>query len=329
MILENLVNEEDLNPIEEIDDIDFIEEEIEVEVKESVYKVYEEKEYLSLIKEKYSISEDISYDSILEDFVNHSSSRMKHIRTKVNFSRIEIISLVLTYQNQMKNNIQDDLIFYVIYNLFLPMVIRISNRYVGYGIVYKKKSSTQEEDYFQEAFLILLKCMEKFKVYEDKMSSFSSYYQGEITNHFIETTRTKYFEIMKVPSTKYREHRKDVLNSQDNQKPVHFKMKEEMCYTILNSQDDVKVDTEDNIIDSLNSIIEIIDKVGKVKNIKPTDIIILALTSGLCCETYNLNHIAIIFGVSNSFISKRNKELKARLSADTELRDFLKQSLMK
>ena len=310
--IEEIIELEELNQEEDLLQIAELEEQEEEHVYNTNYKPYAFEEYMSLIKKKYGIDDSIDYYDILDKLQQYSIVKNRYLKPKIRFKADEMINFVLTYQDQVKKGEEpDDLLCYVIYNSYLPSVLKISNRYIGYGIVYKKRGAN-EADYYQEAFIILMKCMSRFAVLEGRYSSFSSYYQGEIKNHFIETTRSKYFELMKIPAREYREQRKETSESID-QKPVHVKVKEQMCHALTSTYNKNLHVIEDEIIEQMDAMHDLVAELYLEAKMTPTEIIILLMVNGIGTDQYNMNNVSNIFRVSNSTISKKYRIAKNKI----------------
>lgn len=317
------------------------------------HKTYNRDEYIKLISDRYELTNN-TYDYILEFFENRNI-RTIYIQPHIKPTRVELINLVLTFQeqlrfedrytelrdkdeltkeeliefNNMKNNYieRDDLLYHVLYNLYIKMVMRVSSRYTGYGIVYKTQTN-QEKDYHQEAFIIMMKCCRNFKVYEDRVSSFTSYYQGELQNHFIETTRMKYFEVMKTPVSVYRMQRKEAIQSMDTDKaPVrHAIVNDMMREVFVNVQKNGVYDlTEEEIVQGIDNSPKIIKKIMDLGILTNMQILLICLNLGIGCQGYTYTEMSLILKASNSSVAKKCKEARRKLEDCKEFHAFLRE----
>lgn len=251
-------------------------------------------------------------------------------RKFIRFTSKEVNQLVLFYREN-----EEELILTAIFENYINMIANVAKRYQDKASSIKRgsyngSSYSYDDDFLSEAMIILDKCLKKFVIYDDeRVSSFGSFFIGELRNHLIETCRKQYFDVLKIPSTVYKEYRKTILNS-DTVIPqnelgmfqrTHACISE--CDETMNIIDesfqeesglyfsDDSVDTQTHINTMLKSAI------GDVK-----DYDIFCMAYGIGRDKLTGVKIAEIYGVSKPAISKRLKRVRDKLKKHKEIKDL-------
>lgn len=250
-------------------------------------------------------------------------------KVSIRFTTKELDVLVMDYQE-----CHDQELFNIIFENYIDLTQKTCKKYQDKMHLNKIKtysSFVYEDDLRQEALLILYKCLNRYKIYENKRSSFSSYYIGELRNHCIETCRQKYFNVVKVPSTEYRSYRKAIKDNATTKSQAELGMvqRTNACISDYNDattmsesfmEEEKKFTLFFDSLDANQNILNILHKyIPKKENV-----MIFCMVYGIGCSTYKSSEIADYIKMSKPAISKRLKKMRETLATAPEVLDLLK-----
>ncbi|MGL5576773.1 MAG: sigma-70 family RNA polymerase sigma factor [Bacteroidales bacterium] len=284
-----------------------------------------EKAY-SIINENYHKKNGVGeYDGIEnrnESFLDIDYIiRTKKERDFIKLSNAEVHTLVLAWQET-----NDDLIATALLEHYLLLIKKLSLKYAWAYNNLQMNREGMDSDLVSEAYLMLHKCMGRFKLVEG--GTFTAYFCSELRNHYIETARKSHFSIAKMPSSVFREMRRKIVN---NEHDDYAYIKRAFDTTSSKDGDTVELDListvadpssgdiEEKIIE--NSVILDIYKLAR-KKFDEREVVMFILYSGVY-KPYTQKKLAEMFEISPSAVGKKVNAVKAYLAQLPETRNIL------
>lgn len=242
--------------------------------------------------------------------------RTKKLRDFMKLSNADVHTLVLAWQQT-----NDELIATALFEHYLLLIKKLSLKYAWAYHNLQMHRDSMDTDLISEAYLMLNKCMERFKLVEG--GTFTAYFCSELRNHYIETARKDYFSVAKMPSSIFRKMRKKIVN---NEQDDFAYFKRAFDTTSSKDGDTVELDLISTVADPnaydveeglvRDSVIQEIFKIIRRK-FDEREAIMFILYSGVY-KPYTQKKLAEMFEMSPSAVGKKVNAVKAYLAQNPD-----------